>query len=620
MLTNTSQSKPPKPLKRFRLAMLAVLVSMLIAPATLWGGPFNNDVPKFLPAEQAFIMSATYDGGDSVRLVWYIAAKYYLYDHRFSVHMDDGRSIAHTAITTPLAKTDPYFGEVKAYYDRAVLVVNLDAAPLGKALILDVKYQGCAEAGICYPPDQRQIQLTPGSPGVTIQTLPDLSRPNLLAQLKGTGTARTSSPASPAAPELQNTADRLFGLLVDGNIFIILALFFIAGVGLALTPCVLPMVPILASIVIGSSKPGTKRAAALSVSYVLGMAVVYASLGALMGLFGASVNIQAALQQPWLLSVFAALFVALALSMFGFYELRLPSAWQNHIDALVRRQSGGLRNSMIVGALSALIVSPCISAPLAGALVYIGTHQDATLGAAALFSLALGMGAPLILFGTGAGALVPHAGLWMEQVKIAAGIMLLGLAVWLLERWLAPFAAALLWGALAIGVAAWLSRINTTNIWPLAAWRLLALAAFIYGIVVVSDATINRTVTTPSERIGFIQLDNLENINRTLASLDRPALLYFSADWCVSCRIIENQVFTDPDITAAFPDFKLIKADVTDNTYDHSQLLEHFGLFGPPALLLFDRTGVEQRSLRLQGEFTTPDLQSRLAVLATTSR
>ena len=614
--------------------LFGVLFGMPVLPVVA----ADEAVPAFLPAEQAFVMSATYDGGDLIRLNWDIAPGCYLYEHRFAVQTEAGAVLNQRPLAPGIEKVDPYFGKVTAYYRTAPRAVQVDRLPSGAQATLLVRYQGCAEAGICYPPDQRSIQLTSGVPGLAIlqddagappATLASrlqsgVASPAItttaLSSLSATLSASPSPSASAVADPGPDPATRLFGLLKEGHLFVILAVFFIAGLGLALTPCVLPMVPILSALVIGSSQKGTRHAATLSGAYVLGMAFVYTGLGALMGLFGARFNVQAALQQPWLLMIFAALFVALAMAMFGFYELRLPASWQSRIDQLARRQSGGLFGVAVVGALSALIVSPCISAPLAGALVYISTYQDAALGGAALFSLALGMGVPLLLFGMGAGTLVPRAGAWMEQVKIGAGITLLGLAIWLLARWLESFYSGLLWGALAVGTAVWLSRITVTHFWIQTTLRLLALALFVYAIVLIAAATTMRTADPvhSTTTMRFTPLSRLDQLPLQLARLKQPALLYISADWCVSCRILEQNVFARADVRARLAGLNLLKADVTDNTPDQKALLEHFSLFGPPAVLFFDRQGTEHKGLRLQGEFTATPFLNRLNVLTPT--
>lgn len=566
-------------------------------------------VPDFLPTDQAFMFSADYNGGTQMRLQWHISKGYYLYKKAFFVRDESGQPLSGLIISEGKLKVDEWFGEVQVHYGEADLRVPLPENTQASR-ILKVTYQGCAEAGLCYPRENRYVKLTLGTPGLVVA--------QNLADLPASSTDIQPSASPDLEPDVETAENQLLTLLAAGSLWSILGIFFLSGIALAFTPCVLPMAPILSAMIIGGQQTSVLRASLISLAYVLGMAVVYAIAGALMGFFGASLNLQSALQEPWLLSIFSALFVALALAMFDLYELRLPVAWQSYIENLAQRRKGGFAGAAGAGALSALLVSPCISAPLAGALAYISLYQDVFIGAFALFVLALGMGVPLLLFGFGIGHLLPRAGAWMNIIKIAAGIGLLALAVWLMGRWLPISFIGFLWAALAIGTAAWLALLTFKRILILWLARLAALSIFIYGIVLVADANIQRvaeqgiTADTALSAGSFVVLKDADEVRRRLATLDQPAVLYFYADWCISCRYFEHTLFRQPSIQAKLAQLVRIKADITDNTPAQIKLLDDFGLFGPPALVFFSADGSEMRAYRLQGEVSIAVLNAHL--------
>ena len=568
-----------------------------------------DEEPEFLPVDEAFALSTETADDGALLAHWDMPDGYYLYRHRFDFTLKDPEAAVLGPAELPPGKdkVDEYFGAVEVYYHRVQARV-----PIGDAqgpVEVGISYQGCAEAGLCYPPERRWVVVD----------------------------AAFASPAAPAA-ELAPTSgvpateeQRLAAALAERGLLLAMALFFIGGIGLAFTPCVLPMVPILSSIIVGDTQTPTRwRAFSLSLAYVLGMAFTYAAVGTLMGLFGASLNLQAALQSPPVLIVFAALFALLSLAMFGFYELRLPQRWQNALDALGGRVGGGKHfGVMVMGALSALVVSPCVSAPLAGALIYISASQDAVLGAAALLALGLGMGVPLLIIGSSGGHLLPRAGAWMNAVKAVFGVGLLAVAIWLLERVVPGPVSLALWAALLIGSGAYLGGLDAA---AKAGWgnlrKAAGFAAAIYGALLLIGAASGAndplrplqhfTAVPSAEDGGELQWRAVGSLADVRAEIDagadagRLTLLDLYADWCISCKIMERSVFPAPAVASRLAEFHLLRADVTANDAQDKELLNAFGLFGPPSLVFFDRNGRELKTLRVQGEIGAKALAEHL--------
>ena len=419
--------------------------------------------------------------------------------------------------------------------------------------------------------------------------------------------------------------DRIAGLIGSSALWLVLLTFFGFGLLLTFTPCVLPMIPILSSIIVGQGdKVTTGRAFVLSLIYVLAMASTYAVAGVLVGLSGE--NVQAWFQNPWVLGAFAALFVALSLSMFGFYELQMPAFVQEKLATISNRQRGGTYTGVaVMGLLSALIVGPCVTAPLVGALIYIAQTGDAVMGGAALLSLGLGMGVPLLLVGTSAGKLLPRAGAWMDSVKAVFGVMILGLAIWMLERVLPLAITMALWAVLLIASAIYMGALEPlregVSGWR-RLWKALGLVMLLYGSLMLIGAAGGgtsllyplkgmigvpgggATATAPAHEIEFRQVKGIEGLERVLAEASaqqRPVMLDFYADWCISCKEMEAFTFSDERVQAALAPAILVQTDVTDNDELDKALLKRFGLFGPPAILFFGDDGVERRNFRVVG-------------------
>jgi thiol:disulfide interchange protein DsbD len=503
-------------------------------------------------------------------------------------------------------KNDEYFGEVQVYYHEVSARVPVTRTGSGTGVFeATVTYQGCADRGLCYPPQTKHVSFPAES----------------VAPAKGALPTAAATPAD-GAPAEKTEEQRLATLLTRGNLFFALGTFFILGIGLAFTPCVLPMVPILSSIIVGQGASVTRlRAFTLSLAYVLGMAFTYATLGVLVGLFGASMNLQAALQSPPVLIGFAIVFVLLALSMFGLYELQLPQAWQNRVNALSQNQRGGEYVGVaVMGSLSSLVVSPCLSAPLAGALIVISSTGDAMLGGSALLALGLGMGVPLLLIGSSGAQLLPRAGAWMNNVKAVFGVLLIGVAVWLLERVIPAQMTLLLWALLAVGVGVYLGALDFS---PRQGWSQLFKAAgafsFIYGVLLLIGAASGAhdplaplsgiaqsgvAQREPAE-VQWKKVRGMAALQAEIAAAEeegKPVALDFYADWCISCKVMARTVFTEPAVAAQLGRFHLLQADVTANDALDQELLKHFGLFGPPSMLFFGLGGDEISALRMQGE------------------
>ncbi|MEM7219745.1 MAG: protein-disulfide reductase DsbD [Pseudomonadota bacterium] len=597
----------------------------------------EQDEEPFLKVDEAFNFS-TREADGALVAQWSMPPGYYLYRHAFDFELrdQDAGSLGTADIPAGKPKYDEYFGDVEVYYAEAQATIPVAGAQAGP-LEVGITYQGCADAGLCYPPETKWVLVnavggaTPGDAGA------------------GPSVGASVAPAVVAvAPQTEEA--RLTALLTSGGLLQALATFFLAGMLLAFTPCVLPMVPILSSIIVGDAQSGTGGAAGeggaegtpsrgrafrLSLAYVLGMALTYALVGVLMGLFGAELNLQAALQSPTVLSVFAVVFVLLSLSMFGLYELQMPQSWQNRINAISQRQQGGRYPSVFVmGSLSSLVVSPCISAPLIGALAYIASTGNAVYGGLALLALALGMGVPLLVIGAFGDQLLPRAGVWMNAVKAVFGVLLLGVAIWLLERVVPAGLTLALWAGLAIGVGVYLGALDFS---PRAGWSQLWKAggavSFVYGVLLLIGAasgavdplrplaTIAATgapaVGTTAEQHGggwvtTTGLAEFEAAHATGVAAGKPVLLDLYADWCVSCKVMERRVFPQPEVASQLARFHLIRADVTANSDSDQALMDRFGLFGPPSMVFFDPGGTVRPAFTVQGELDADGLSRHL--------
>ena len=616
--------------------ILAFLASINIAVASGFGGSQNNanlnasSSQDFLKVDEAFqFESEILD--DGLKLRWKIAPEYYLYLERFKFKA----SSASTHLGEPQfstqgeAKEDPYFGLVHVIHEQIEVFLPIQLAGDQTDDEIKITYQGCAEAGLCYPPKNQYLLFTASA----------LTNLNNTAQSTKNPVDPGITPAPAAAkPETYNDnledASGIFNFIQHSSLPLIIGIFFLLGLGLTFTPCVFPMIPIMTSIIAGQQKPTIAKSLALSSAYVLGMALTYAAAGVLTGLLGAGANIQAALQNPYILSFFASIFVLLSLAMFGFYELQLPAFIRDRLNTTSQNLSGGHISSVFfIGALSALVVSPCVSAPLAGALLYISSTADAVIGGASLFALGLGMGTPLILIAVSGTKLLPKAGMWMDQVKYVFGVMLLAVAIWLLSRTLPAQISMLLW-ALLIGVSATqMGAFEAARTgWSRTLKGLGLLLAFYAAMLVIGalsgahdplkpldklmqSSNASENIAISREKVTFNKVSNLSGLDAELAKakeMGKPLMVDFYADWCISCIVMENNVFPLPEIKSKLEQFHLVKADVTPNSEENQALLNAFGLFGPPSILFFDNSAQEIQSLRVVGEINKTAFEQRL--------
>ena len=550
----------------------------------------------FLRADEAFTVSVQRLSDGGVQAQWTIAPGYYLYRDQVEASLD-GRDLvaADQALIPPgELKNDPEFGQTQVFHDG--LTVRLRPPLEGARLVLG--YQGCAEGGVCYPP--------------MVQTFDLEALPVIEASSIDSG---ASSKARDGWAKWRDDPARLAHLLEIGGWRTNLLIFYGLGLLLAFTPCNLPMVPIISALVAGApGKRSAWRAFMLSLAYVLSVSVAYAVAGMLTALLGA--NVQASFQNPWVLWGFAGLFALLALAMFGLYEVQMPSFIQSRIDSWVRRVRGGtLAGTMAMGLLSALIIGPCVAAPLAGALIYIGQSGDVWLGGATLFSLSLGMGTPLLLVGTSAGVLVPRAGPWMVYVQHLFGLMLLAVSLWILNRVLAPSYSLILWGVWLIVVGVWLGALNPAKTPARRIGQGLALGIVVYGAFVMAGGVSGgdrfwlplshlRGHAGASVQVPFKPIKTVADLREELDGArqrGQAVMLDFYADWCVDCVIMERTTFTDPRVVQALQPVLTLQADVTANDDEDRALMAHLDVIGPPTLLFFDASGEERRNYRVVG-------------------
>ena len=550
---------------------------------------------EFLDPAVAFKPSARALDAQTIEVAFEIANGYYLYRDKFKFAVD-GNTVA---LGTPVfpkgkEKIDETFGKVEVYYKRVAIRLPVDRNASGVLPVkLNVTSQGCADAGVCYPPQTQTVNIELPAPG----SVPDAS----------------GAPVAVDGDESGKIADTL----KHAGFWASLAFFFIAGLGLSLTPCVFPMIPILSGIIAGQGhKISRGRSFALSLTYVLGMALTYAAAGVAAGMTGTLLS--AALQSPWVLGAFAFVFVVLSFSMFGFYELQLPTALQSKLsDEAGHLQGGRGIGVFLMGVLSALIVGPCVAAPLAGALLYIGQTGDAVLGGTALFVMALGMGVPLIIVGLSAGTLLPKAGAWMESVKKGFGVLLLATALWLVSPVIPALVQMLGWAALFIIPAIYLHALDPLP--PHAKgwqrfWKGIGIVMLLTGAALLAGALAGnrdplqplaglrgQAVAAETRKLPFEPVRSVTELDSRLAAVDRPVMLDFYADWCVSCKEMERFTFADPAVQAKLAGFTLLKADVTENTPDDKALLARFGLFGPPGIIFFAPGGKEVAGIRVVG-------------------
>ncbi|MFK7995632.1 MAG: protein-disulfide reductase DsbD [Granulosicoccus sp.] len=600
------------------------------------GGP-----EQLLPPELAYLPQIMTASPDTIDVRWFIEDGYYLYRDKLSFSLKPATNVVvgENLVSRGTEQYDEFFGNVSVLRHEADarLVLNGDASLLGTQGELTIYYQGCADIGVCFPPSETTLPVifsaaTTGPfessdlvPLVDSGTRSDIdAQPQGSESTKNAQTTASTSLVNTAGVPVQSEQDRLFSLLGSSSLWLTVATFFGLGLLLAFTPCVLPMIPILSSLIVGQgSSITTGRAFKLSLVYVLVMASTYALVGVIVGLSG--YNVQAFLQNPWVLSGIAILFVLLSLSMFGFYELQVPTRMQEKLTQWSNSQGGGqIGGVAAMGFISTLIVGPCVTAPLAGALIYIAKTGDAMVGGAALFALGLGMGAPLLLIGTSAGKLVPKAGAWMNTTKHIFGILMLCMAVYMISRFLPTTVAMGLYGIIALISGVHLGATDSITR-DSSGWQRfgkgVGLVVAVYGLALLVGALAGgKSYTTPlgalaggstpadtainDHALPFQRVKSVENLQSIVAQASaqgRPVMLDFYADWCVSCKEMEAFTFSDSRVQDLLSSAVVLQADVTANDALDQALLKQFDLFGPPGIIFYDATGRELPAARVVG-------------------
>lgn len=597
--------------------LTALLGLWLLAPPALAASASDLDAvldqsrsthsgDNFLPPEQAFRFQATSttdpSGTHQVRLEWAIAPGYYLYRDR--IHVASAASperIGAPQFPPGQTKSDEYFGKQVIYHQNLIALVPVIGAA-STPLNLSVTYQGCAEAGLCYPPITRTIALDLSGAGGAGSAAGTASRAAALATTSGA-----------AGAVYVSEQDRLAQLLRSGNLLQVLLEFFVGGLLLAFTPCVLPMVPILSGLIVGHGhRVTTARAFLLSLTYVLGMAVTYTATG--VACAAAGKQVQAIFQQPWIIVLFAALFVAMAFAMFGLFTVQMPSFVQSQLAQISNRQrSGSFLGVGVMGMLSALIVTTCVGPVLVAALIVIGQTGDMFRGGAALFAMSLGMGAPLLVVGSSAGRWLPRAGAWMDGVKRLFGVLMLAMAAWMLTRIVPARATLALFAipALAAAIVCWgfAGARARSGLWLA---RGAGVLAALYGVVLLVGAA--RGAEDPlqpfvpaaasAQALDFRSISTLAELRaqvQAAAAAHQAVLLDIDADWCTSCKEMQRYTFTDPEVRRQLQSVRLLRANVTANSAEDQALLREFRIFGPPTIALYDANGREQQSYRVVG-------------------
>ena len=595
---------------KFTTAAILVLLPLIVSPTSA------QDV---LHPARAFPYTVEAEA-NRLLLRFDIVDGYYLYRNKFSFDSaTQGVALGAAAFPRGGIHSDEFFGEQEIYRGEFEIEIPYTRPAAAETLALELGLQGCADIGLCYPPQRWTSDVAlPAAGSAGVATAASQLAPASDEQLPAASVASASVSAGGQVSE----QDRLAALVLSDSWLLVGATFFGLGLLLAFTPCVLPMVPILSGIIAGQGgQASTGRAFALSLTYVMGMAVTYTAAGALAALAGEQV--QAMFQKPWIISVFAGMFVVLAMSMFGMFTLQMPSVVQTRLANLANRQRAGtFIGTGVMGALSALIVTTCVAPPLVATLAVIGQSGDVVRGAGALFALSLGMGAPLLVVGTSAGKLLPRVGPWMDTVKAVFGVMMLGLAIWMMERVLPGTIVLVLWALLVFLAGVFLGAFEPLSANPPARRRLakgFGVLACLHGALMLIGATLGGDdplrpiprnalgggfAAQPEDALAFEPLESVAALESALAaarSAGRPVMVDFSAEWCVSCKEMEKYTFPDPSVIAALEPFTLLRADVTTNDDDDKALLQYFNSFGPPTIAFFDSAGRPQEPFKLVG-------------------
>lgn len=538
-----------------------------------------------LPADQVFTLKLQALPNQQISAQWQIAPGYYLYRDRFKFELMDQTQNVQYKLPAGETHFNKFIGNYQAFEKSMNVILQLPKNAATNAVKLKVRYQGCAKSGFCYPPQTRSF---------LIQNQQITALDN-----KALSIAPSNTDSS------QSTIGKLFA---TQNVFLVLLTFLGFGVLLAFTPCVLPMIPILSGIIIGQRNLTTHKAFILSLSYVFGVATTYAIAGLIASMLGS--HLQASLQSPFALSLFSLIFVLMAFSLFGFYEIQLPHRLQQMLHQVNNKQnSGSYFSTMLMGALSVLVVSPCVTPPLVGALAYISQTGNVWLGTGALWALGVGMGIPLLFVGTLGGKILPKAGPWMETIKKLFGVLMLGVAIWLIQRIISQEVALLLWGLLCIIAAVQLDAFKTTSghfgarFSKGAGILMFSFGILLSGQVMITSFWLSKTCIAASKE-NAVYVHSLTELQSTLEQAQqqkRPVLIDFYAEWCVACKELQHNVFNNPELRAQLEKFIIIKVDVTDNSSESQALQNHFTVIAPPAVLFFNKNGEAMPQFRVDG-------------------
>lgn len=585
-----------QPLKVETGRILAFFFILLFVPFLSFGNP--------PPAKDVFQLKVQQVDPNTFSINWDIKTGFFLYKTRIKIieTPDNNFNIGTLNFPEALRRTDARGKIHTIYRNNLTLSVPILGENPGEAL-LGIQYQGCSDDGFCYPPETAQVKLTIDA---------NLALTNVTIETN----------AHPSSDETINQKDHLGKLFSSQNWGFIILSFFGFGLLLSFTPCVLPMIPVLSGIIVGHSQNiSTSKAFFLSLSYVLSMSVTYAVIGAVVALMGN--NLQIAMQSPWAISLFSLIFILLALSMFNFYELRMPLSWQAKFANITRSQSSGhYLGAAIMGCLSTLILSPCVTAPLIGALGYIAQTGNIGLGSMSLFFLGLGMGTPLLLIGTSAGKLLPRAGSWMNAVKSFFGIMLLAVAIYLMDRILPASLIMVSWAALAIFSGIFMGALTKSESNKARFSQGLGIILLVYGLLIlIGTSQGNRNPLQPlatthqvdSQKNPMVVAKSLTELQQALIKAKgKPVMLDFYADWCTSCKVLDHTTLQDPRILSLLTHFTVIRADITENNAETNKLLNQYEVVAPPTFLFFNAAGKELPDLQLVGEISPDTLCANL--------
>jgi len=595
------------------VSLSAVNTSAEEEPAKLkLSSTFGSSLGDFLPVDQAFKPMLIPLDGNTIEVSIQVAPGYYLYKDKISAAVQSDRvQLGTIGLPVGEMKNDEYFGDMEVYHNDVFGKLPLvRATPDAMELDIDLNYQGCADGGICYPPTTRTLNVL----------LPTATAVSALAAV------------SDREPPVSQQS-KLEQVITGSSIWVTVGVFFAAGLGLAFTPCVLPMVPILSGIIAGEGdNVSPSRGFMLALTYVMGMALVYTAAG--VAAAAAGLQLQATFNQPWVLILFSGLFVILALGMFGMFELQMPSGIQSRLANISGNQrSGTAIGAFVMGALSALIVTACVAPALIAALTVMAKSGDMLRGGMALFAMSLGMGAPLLLVGAAQGKLLPQAGPWMVAVRNAFGFMMLGLAIWMMSRILSDTVTLALWGVLIFMAGVYLGGLTTLTPESVGAQKLgkgFGLLAIMYGAVLLLGSLAGGTsmlkpltalnmaspgVVQEEHGLEFKRIKTVGDLDQALAdasSQGKSAMLDFYADWCVSCIEMEKYTFTDATVQNALSKTVLLQADVTANDDEDQALLQRFGVFGPPTIIFFGTDGLQRTGYEVVGYMKAKDFAAHV--------